>query len=212
MSKGRASGETAAGSAVPDIYIDSYETEETGEFSHGTQPVASAGRDEHEGTDNIEGSDWLMEATVDLNQDLDTSKKELDIIKFILQEMEVRPRTDHRPNLTREGEVELMKACWEYSSFRCDLLRKRLRQVQFWAHARMLGQQVPEKAPEEWRLADVEWRKWLSRQASSRADQLSGARASFLENTPDPSNDVAWRVWGPLPYILSVDIWWKDLL
>ncbi len=149
MSKGRASGETAAGSAVPDIYIDSYETEETGEFSHGTQPVASAGRDEDEGTDNIGGSDWLMEATVDLNQDLDTSKKELDIIKFILQEMEVRPRTDHRPNLTREGEVELMKACWEYSSFRCDLLRKRLRQVQFWAHARMLGQQVPEKAPEE---------------------------------------------------------------
>ncbi|TGJ82403.1 hypothetical protein E0Z10_g6363 [Xylaria hypoxylon] len=211
MNKGPASEKAAVRSVVPDIYIDMYETGNAGEFSFGTQrDVENSDRDEHQGADNAEVSDWLMEATVDLSQDLDTSKKELDIIKFILEEMELRLRTDRRPGLAREGKVEVMKACREYSSSRCDLLQERLHQVQFWAHTRMLGQQVPEKAPEEWRLVDVEWRKWLSEKASGHANR-GNARVSPLENTPDPSNDIAWRVWGPLPHILSADIWWKDL-
>ncbi|KAI1272101.1 hypothetical protein F5Y07DRAFT_403714 [Xylaria sp. FL0933] len=208
MSKERAY-EAIARSAVPDVYIDICETEENGESSYGTQPAVSNYPNVHQGADSVEVPDWLMEATVDLSQDLDTSKKELDIIKFIIDEMEPRRRSDHRPSLARQVEIELMQACREYSSSRCDLLRERLRQVQLWTHNRVLGQQVPGKAPEEWRLADVEWRKWLSSRASSR--QLSGARVSPFEMTPNPSNDVACRVWGPLPYILSADVWWKDL-
>ncbi|KAI0426359.1 hypothetical protein F5Y09DRAFT_319089 [Xylaria sp. FL1042] len=149
MTKQRTPEETAARPAVPDIYIDIHEAEEVGKFSYGTQLAGSTEPDDHEGADNIEVSDWLMEATVDLSQDLETSKKELDIIKFIIEETELRWRADPRFSLARQGGAELMKACREYSSFRCDLLRERLRQVQFWAHNRMLGQQVPEKAPEE---------------------------------------------------------------
>ncbi|KAI0798373.1 hypothetical protein GGR55DRAFT_703093 [Xylaria sp. FL0064] len=227
MSKERATEETAARSAVPGIYIDICETGGNSESSYDTQRAVSNDPDVYEGADSIELSGWLMEATVDLSQDLDTSKKELDIIKFIIDEMEPRRRSDHRPSLARQGGIELMQACREYSSSRCNLLRERLRQVQLWTHNRMLGPQVPERRRKsdgpflrespsptpiptpKWRLADVEWRKWLSSRASSR--QLSGARVSPLEMTPNPSNDVAWRVWGPLPHILSADIWWKDL-
>ncbi|KAI0515170.1 hypothetical protein F5B22DRAFT_647050 [Xylaria bambusicola] len=170
-------------------------------------------KSKHKAADNAEASDWLMEATVDLSQDLETSKKELEIIRFIIQEMEQRSRTDHpQPSPARGGRLEMMKACREYSSSRCDLLRERLRQVQFWAHTSMLGQQVPDKAPDEWRLADVAWRRWLSEQASSHVDKPGGgARASSfdqcLDTTLDASSDVAWSVWGVLPYILSADIW-----
>ncbi|KAI0534855.1 hypothetical protein GGR58DRAFT_34375 [Xylaria digitata] len=212
MDKGSTSEETAVHLVAPDIYIDMYETRNAEEFSFGRQLDAeNSDRDQHQSADNVEVSDWLMEATVDLGQDLETSKKELDIIKFILEEMEMRLRNNHRRSLAREGKVEIMKACREYSSSRCGLLQERLRQVQFWAHTRMLGQHVPEKAPEEWRLVDIEWRKWLSEQASRHADGRDSTRVSALENTPDPSNDIAWRIWGPLPHILGADIWWKDL-
>ncbi|KAI0545356.1 hypothetical protein F4679DRAFT_478814 [Xylaria curta] len=151
-------------------------------------------------TDSVEGLDWLMEATVDLSRDLDTSKKELEIIKFILEEMELRSRTDRsRPGVT-QGETELMRACREYSSSRCHMLRERLRQTQFWTRSRAIGQQVPGRIPEEWHFVDIEWRKWLSDQASGHADQLGDNRES--------SNNT--NIWGPLPHILSADIWWQN--
>ncbi|KAF2970580.1 hypothetical protein GQX73_g3009 [Xylaria multiplex] len=212
MDRGSASEETAVRLVVPDIYIDMYETRDDGEFSFGTQlDTENSDQYHHQSADNVEASDWLMEATVDLSQDLETSKKELDIIKFILEEMEMRLRNDDRPSLTRGGKVEMMKACREYSSSRCGLLQERLHRVQFWVHTRMLGHQVPEKAPEEWRLVDIEWRKWLSEQASRHADGRDSTRVSPLENTLNPSNDIAWRIWGPLPHILGADIWWRDL-
>ncbi|KAK5635928.1 hypothetical protein RRF57_011640 [Xylaria bambusicola] len=184
-------------------------------FSYSIQRGTSPDKSKHEAVDNAEASDWLMEATVDLSQDLETSKKELDIIRFILQEMELQSRIDrYQPSPARDGKLEIMKTCREYSSSRCDLLRERLRQVQFWAHTRMLGQRVPDRVPDEWRLADVAWRKWLSEQASSQADKPSGgARASSfdqcLDNMREASSDVAWRVWGALPYILGADIWFR---
>ncbi|KAI1299881.1 hypothetical protein F5Y03DRAFT_397391 [Xylaria venustula] len=205
MSKEHVSGETTARSTGSSNYVNPYDTEEKNKSS----PVVNGNENEHVSADSMEASDWLMEATAELSKDLNTSKKELDIIKFILDEIKLRLRSDDR---SREGEVELMLACREYSSSRCGLLRDRIRQVQFWARTRMLGQQVPSKAPEEWRLADDEWRRWLSGQASSRADQLSGsARVSPFENVPDPFDDVVWSGWGPLPYILSADVWWKEL-
>ncbi|KAJ8119172.1 hypothetical protein ONZ43_g3834 [Nemania bipapillata] len=225
-------------------------------FSYGVQiDVASSDTGEHEDPNSAEAADWLMEATVDLSQDLDTSKKELDLVKFVLEEMELRPGTDHRPKPPPEGQIELMRACREYSSSRCYILRERLRQVQFWAHARMMGQQVPEKAPDEvsllvrsvpranfrvhsyfklqvqvydgrffatsgrianwcsekWRLVDMQWRRWLSDQANSHANQVNDNQVSPLENTSDSSDEVAWGVWGPLAHILSADVWWKGL-
>ncbi|KAI0876113.1 hypothetical protein GGS24DRAFT_452579 [Hypoxylon argillaceum] len=149
------SQEAASRSVVPDITISSFGAADDTEssrprFSYGVQlGLASPDVDEHEDANSAEAADWLMEATVDLGQDLDTSKKELDLIKFILEEMELRPRPGRRSNRSREGQVKLMRACREYSSSRCHMLRERLRQVQFWAHGRMMGHQVPEKAPDE---------------------------------------------------------------
>lgn len=155
MNRERTSEVAASGSVVPGIYITTYGTTNAGELSHpyGMQvDAASPDRDRHGSVNSMEASDWLVEATVDLSRDLDTSKKELDIIKFILEEMEPRSRTDRRPGVTRDGQVELMRACREYSSSRCFLLRERLRQVQFWARSKIMGQQVPEMAPEEVRF------------------------------------------------------------
>lgn len=154
--KQHTSNEAASHLRVPDIYTHTYETEEVSseyahlKFSYGMQPdPLSPDTDEHEDLDTIDSSDWLMEAAIDLSQDLDTSKKELDIIKFILEEMESLPCTDRRTTCIRGEQVQLMRACREHSSSRCHILRERLRQVQSWAHGRMMGQQVPGKAPDE---------------------------------------------------------------
>ena len=152
--RGRAPEGATACPAAPEIYVNMHEAEEDGQevdaYSYSSQQDTGTGLDGLGDVDNSEAPDWLMEATVDLSQDLETSKKELEIIRFILQEMELRSRTDRRQtNLAQEGQIKTMKACREYSSSRCDLLRDRLRQVQFWAHARMLGQQVPGKTPDE---------------------------------------------------------------
>ncbi|KAI1750377.1 hypothetical protein F4782DRAFT_532484 [Xylaria castorea] len=214
MNGGRISEAGPSRSAAPDISTTAHGTTNVGRPSHtyGVQvDAASPDRDRPISINSIEDSDWLMEATVDLSRDLDTSKKELEIIKFILEEMELRSRTDRRPSVTREGQIELMRACCEYSSSRCHLLRERLRQAQSWAHARAIGQQVPGRIPEEWRFVDIEWRRWLSDQASSHADRLNGNRVSPIETTSESSNNIACNIWGPLPHILSADVWWKDI-
>ncbi|KAI0099158.1 hypothetical protein GGR51DRAFT_402886 [Nemania sp. FL0031] len=213
MNKRRASEETALRSTVSDVTVRTFGAVDVIEpsrpnFSYGVHlGVPSSDMDNHQDTNTTEVPDWLMEATVDLSQDLDTSKKELDIIKFILEETESRPRTDRGLNRTRE----VLRACREYSSSRCHMLRERLRQVQFWAHTRMMGQQVPEQAPDEWRLVDNQWRKWLCEQTRIYADQTGGSRVLPLEKTSDLSDDTIWQIWGPLPHILNPNIWWKGL-
>ncbi|KAI1823950.1 hypothetical protein F4861DRAFT_298154 [Xylaria intraflava] len=117
-------------------------------FSYGTQQdITSANVNEQEDTINA-GPDWLAEAKVNLTQDLDTSRKELDIIGFILEELELRAQSE-RSSGYRAGQRELMAACRKYSSSHCHLLRERLRQIQLWARMRMMGHQVPERVPEE---------------------------------------------------------------
>lgn len=151
----RTSNEAASHSIAPDIDTSSSRTADGSEYTHPRlsyrmQPdPLSPDMNEHEDLDTIDSSDWLMEAAVDLSQDLETSKKELYIIKFILGEMELRPSTDRRPTRIRGVQVQLTRACREHSSSRCHMLRERLRQVQSWAQARMMGQQVPSKAPDE---------------------------------------------------------------
>ncbi|KAI3320546.1 hypothetical protein HD806DRAFT_547107 [Xylariaceae sp. AK1471] len=182
-------------------------------FSYGMQLDAANSDLGHHGGPNTNKArpDWLIESTICLGQDLNTSKMELDIIMSILEEMGLRLQTeqDSNPKLTKQ--IELMSACREYSRSRCHLLRERLRQIQFWSRSGMIGQQVPEKAPEEWRSVDIEWRRWLDEQAHSHTYPSGGDQVSPLEYTSDPLNDVAWRVWGPVPYILNADVWWSDL-
>ncbi|KAI0189885.1 hypothetical protein F4808DRAFT_465825 [Astrocystis sublimbata] len=209
-------------SPMPDRYITAYygSSSEAGDsprpsprFQRIPARVASLGQGNRrqEQADSAEETDWLAEATVALSRDLDTSKKELDIIRFILEELDLRSRSNNHRRSGREGQVELMRACKEYSSSRCHMLRERLRQVQFWAHSKTLGEEVPGRAPEEWHYVDREWRKWLSDQASEHVDRFGVSQLSPIGNAPRPSNHIVWREWGPLPHILSADIWWKDL-
>ncbi|KAJ2976880.1 hypothetical protein NUW58_g7976 [Xylaria curta] len=155
MNKELVSEDSASRPAIPDIYITTVNAVDAGEYSrpsdlHSTQlGDKDPDQDVHPGINSIGLSDWLTEATVNTKQDLDTSKKELDIINFILEEFALRSRTDRRPSITREGQIRLMRACQEHSSSRCHLLRDRLRHVQFWTRSKAMGQQVPGKAPEE---------------------------------------------------------------
>ncbi|KAI0399992.1 hypothetical protein F4802DRAFT_602454 [Xylaria palmicola] len=212
MKRGRKPEGSASRPVVSDHHASSTHEHSRGpRHAYGAQPeAASPGIEKREDTTSGIGiPSWLMEAAADLSRDLDTSRKELDIINFVLEEIDLRSQSGGcQPAV---GHAELMRACREYSSSRCRLLRERLRQVRSWLRIR--GQQVPGEAPEEWRLVDMEWRRWLSDRASSHdADQLGGGDASSsLDYTSDLSNDPVWRLWGPLPHILSAEVWWKDL-
>jgi len=147
-------------------------------------PVINSSNSNVSGNDiESQQSDWLAEAQRTLSQDLETSKKELEIIRYIIEEMRTREQnrnqnqnqnriqgqqekqseatlensrndnTVQREEDMRTGRedsrMRLMSACREYTRSRCHLLRDRLRQVQFWTHARRLGNYVPGKAPED---------------------------------------------------------------
>ncbi|KAI0145271.1 hypothetical protein GGR57DRAFT_517325 [Xylariaceae sp. FL1272] len=171
-------------------------------FSFGKQlRVPSPGLDEDKGNPKDKAaptSDWVDEAHLDIRQDLVTSKKELGLITSLLEDLEKRFKTRGTPKANLVKQMMLMNACKDYTVSRCNLLDERLRQVGHWIRSKEMGSQVPRKAPEEWRLADIEWRTWLSDQASR-----SGI-ASALGTPTDPSKDVAWRVLGPVACILDV--------
>ncbi|KAI2622286.1 hypothetical protein GGS21DRAFT_372301 [Xylaria nigripes] len=174
-------------------------------FSHGMQPNGTSPYASEQKDTSKARADWLEEAKIRLTQALETSYKELDIIVFIIEEMEQRSQTEITPTNAWMRQVELMRACREYAASHCHRLHERLNQVELWAHAKMIGQQVPEKAPEEWKRTDVEWQRWLGELASIHADQPRGNRGLPTSNATQDA------VWGPLPHILSADVWWRGL-
>ncbi|CAJ2510589.1 Uu.00g062140.m01.CDS01 [Anthostomella pinea] len=161
--------------------------------------------------DEEEGElDWLVVAEKDVEQDLDTSKKELELIRSIIEDVDGCLAAEKKPSRTLRDQKMQMGACQEYSSSRCAMLKERLRQVQFWASSRQMGRTIPEKAPGEWQTADLEWRIWLSEQTATKTDQLDQTPVSALEQTVDPENDAAWRIWGPLAHILTAYVWHNE--
>ncbi|KAM0815546.1 hypothetical protein AB5N19_01345 [Seiridium cardinale] len=154
--------------------------------------------------------DWLAATEKDLEQDIDTSKKELELIKSLLEDIDQKLQTERKPNRKLRDHKILMSACREHSDsmiqvrqipreceYQCSVLeqvrRERLRQVKFWLGSRDMGRSVPAEAPAEWLAVDIEWRRWLSEQAAARSS------VSPIEDR----DDVAWRILGPLPQILA---------
>ncbi|KAI1498043.1 hypothetical protein F5X99DRAFT_394947 [Biscogniauxia marginata] len=86
--------------------------------------------------------------------------------------------------------------CQVYSSLRCHMLHERLGQVKFSPGSRQLGRRKPNRAPEEWHLADLGWRQWLP-------TRLTIPLYRRLSYPMDPENDVLWRIWSPLAHILT---------
>ncbi|KAI1084271.1 hypothetical protein F5B20DRAFT_576411 [Whalleya microplaca] len=148
-----------------------------------------------------EGLDWLTVAEKRIQQDLETSKKELELIKYAIEEADTYSIAEKKPSGKRRDQELLLGACQEYSSSQCQILKERLRQVQFWSASRQMGRKIPEKEPAEWRVADLEWRQWLSEQAAARADKSD---QTLAEHPLDLDDDIAWGIWGPLAHILTV--------
>lgn len=143
-------------------------------------------------------ADWLYTIEKSIRQDIETSTKELELIKSILEDLELKIRTDRRASPELRNQKIVIDACWEYSHSMIRIRNERLRQVHFWLGNRKMGRRVPDKVPDEWIDVDIEWRRWLSGQVASRAP-----RASPIEDL----DDTAWRVLGPLPHIMAAYEW-----
>ncbi|KAK9424468.1 hypothetical protein SUNI508_13569 [Seiridium unicorne] len=137
--------------------------------------------------------DWLAATEKELEQDIDTSKKELELVKSLLEDIDQKLQTERKPNRKLRDHKILMSACREHSDSMIQVRRERLRQVKFWLGSRDMGRSVPAEAPAEWLAVDIEWRRWLSEQAAARSS------VSPIED----ADDVAWRILGPLPHILA---------
>ncbi|XXG97981.1 Amino-acid permease inda1 [Hypoxylon texense] len=133
-----------------------------------------------------EDTDWLTTAEYFIQQDLETTVKELDLVRDALETLEASPKPGKKPGPSLEDRKFLIGACQEYSGSRCYMLEERLRQIRLWAGNRQMGEDIPDRVPDEWPMVDVEWREWLSEQASSQIDE------------PEAGLGVAVKHWGPL--------------
>ncbi|KAH6639927.1 hypothetical protein BKA67DRAFT_665312 [Truncatella angustata] len=142
-------------------------------------------------------ADWLALTEKNLEQDIETSKKELELIKSILEDIDQWLQIEKQPGRKIRDQKILMGACREYSDSMIQVRKERLRQTKFWLNSRDMGRSVPVEAPAEWRAVDTEWRHWLGEQAAARSSQ------SPIEDI----DDTAWRILGPLPHILAAYTW-----
>ncbi|ETS80859.1 hypothetical protein PFICI_08388 [Pestalotiopsis fici W106-1] len=141
---------------------------------------------------------WLLATATNLEQDIETCKKELELVRSLMEEIDQRLQAhDKLPSRKLRDHKVLMAACREYSDSMIQVKKERLRQVRFWASSREMGRSAPAAAPGEWLDVDLEWRNWLSEQAAAR----SGAWPI------EASKDTAWRILGPLPHIIAAYIW-----
>ncbi|KAI1406966.1 hypothetical protein F5Y13DRAFT_183771 [Hypoxylon sp. FL1857] len=143
--------------------------------------------------------DWLAAAERSLRQDLETSKKELDLVRGALDELESSSAREVKGGRSKY-QMFLMRACQEYSGSRNHMLEERLRQVHFWSSNKQAGEGIPEKVPDEWFVVDNEWRRWLSEQAAVQSNETS--RLNFGKFY-DEGVDAIVGHWGPLILILT---------
>ncbi|KAI1104793.1 hypothetical protein F4804DRAFT_331908 [Jackrogersella minutella] len=95
-------------------------------------------------------SNWLIAAEKDIQRDLETSKKELGLVRDTLDELEVNWATEKRSSPLFNDQMFLMKACQEYSGSRCHMLEERLRQVRLWSSTEQMGREIPDGLPDEY--------------------------------------------------------------
>ncbi|KAI0121388.1 hypothetical protein BJ170DRAFT_688138 [Xylariales sp. AK1849] len=147
--------------------------------------------------------DWLTATEKSLQQDIETSRKELELTKSILEDMEQKSQTEKNPSRRTRDQKILMGACREFSASRIQILKMRLQNVNFWIGSRKMGRPTPANAPSEWLAIDVEWRHWLSDQAAARIDLNKGDQSEQQDGT-------ARGILGPLPYIIAAYTWLEE--
>lgn len=153
--------------------------------------------------------DWLAETETDLRKDLETTQREVELIRALDQDISkwLSARAGDGSGTGREQANQyraLMASCREYSSSRLAILRERLRQVDFRTRSRDMGRRIPHQSVlGEWHTADTNWRRWLSGEAAKRQEPQGRRTADTLDRTP-------WVLLGPLPYILEVYTWVEE--
>ncbi|RYP84687.1 hypothetical protein DL769_001121 [Monosporascus sp. CRB-8-3] len=167
---------------------------------------------------------WLAGAEEGMQRDLATSKKELELIKGIAEDIGRRllapgsqPMSHRAANINIDNGLRdqkvLLAACQEYSRSRIHLLKQRLRQVAFWSSGKgVMGHahhhKTPKQAPVEWAAADGEWRDWLYEQAVARTGNHAWEPHAEGQRGADLSlSDASWKLWGPLSHILAAYTW-----
>ncbi|KAI1087432.1 hypothetical protein F5B19DRAFT_475607 [Rostrohypoxylon terebratum] len=146
-------------------------------------------------------SSWLAVAEESIRQDLDTSRKELILIRDLLGESDIRSTTSETLGSRPKDRTFCMRACQEYSGSRVHMLEERIRQIQLWSSNERVGKEIPDRVPDEWNKVDIEWRKWLSKQTTS---QTVPYKKQSAESHPNEGFDILVRVWGPLISLLEI--------
>ncbi|KAI2615730.1 hypothetical protein GGS26DRAFT_579288 [Hypomontagnella submonticulosa] len=92
--------------------------------------------------------DWLSTAEKLNRKDLETTEKELELIRGALSELEAGLETKGSSRRVRD-KMYRMKACKEYSGSRLHMLEERLRQIQAWSSDEVAEEEVPDRVPDE---------------------------------------------------------------
>ncbi|KAI2468878.1 hypothetical protein F4781DRAFT_249075 [Annulohypoxylon bovei var. microspora] len=144
---------------------------------------------------------WLAAAEKSIQQDLDTSKKELGLIRDVLDELEVNSAAAKMSSSGSKDQVFRMRACQEYSGSRVHMLEERIRQIHLWSSDEKMGKRIPDGVPDEWFMVDIEWRQWLGEQTTLQTNMPDHSSAESFQNE---GADMAVRLWGPLIPLLAV--------
>ncbi|KAI0112290.1 hypothetical protein F4776DRAFT_347896 [Hypoxylon sp. NC0597] len=147
-----------------------------------------------------EDFNWLLAVEKSIRQGLETSKKELSLLRDVLDELESTSVREVKGVRWCKDQILLMRACQEYSGSRYYMLEERLRQVHFWSSNKQAGERIPDKVPDEWLVVDNEWRKWLNERAAAQSNEVS---QSYTEKLQDGGVDAIVEHWGPLILILT---------
>ncbi|KAI0376241.1 hypothetical protein F5Y04DRAFT_286116 [Hypomontagnella monticulosa] len=92
---------------------------------------------------------WLHTSMKSNQQDLETTRKELELIRGVLGEIEANLETTG-PSRKLRDRMYHMKACKEYSGSRLHMLEERLRQIQMWSNNEDGGEKIPDQVPDEY--------------------------------------------------------------
>ncbi|KAI1371779.1 hypothetical protein F4677DRAFT_286575 [Hypoxylon crocopeplum] len=172
-------------------------------FSYSRQLKLPSPTEDETKSETLEDSEWLAVAERSIQQDLDTSKKELELIRDVLEDIKTSSRLCMKPD-RRLDQMFLMRACQEYCGSRCHMLEERIRQVQSWSNSTHMGRKIPDRVPnevpDEWLTVDMEWRQWLSEQAALQRNESSTGEAE------NGDFDATLRHWGSLMPLLTVYI------
>ncbi|KAI1476529.1 hypothetical protein F4774DRAFT_392622 [Daldinia eschscholtzii] len=117
--------------------------------SHSRHPElpSLAEKETEEAIDN--NHDWLIAARESIQRDLEASKKELELVRDLLGELEDGADVQKLDRKARDRLFSL-RACQEYCGSQSCMLEERLRQIDLWSDDVRMGRSIPQGIPDEY--------------------------------------------------------------